>query len=201
MAVQTIDRPTQEAPEADYWPPPQGQFTYADYLRQPDNGFRYEIIKGELYMSPAPRPRHQRVLVALLKAVLQYIDEHHGEVLIAPIDLILPGLATPVQPDLLYLNQDQIDMVKETYVEGAPQLIVEVLSPGNSDYDRQTKFNVYAEAGVAEYWLIDPDARTVEVFALRGRAYALAGKFEADDTLRSEVLAEFQVSVDQICGG
>ena len=200
MAIPAMSQPHHKATDSDYWPPPQGEWTYEDYARLPDNGMRYEIIRGDLYMSPAPRPKHQRVIVALLKHLLTYLEQKPiGEVLISPIDLILPDLTDPVQPDLLFISQEKLDIVKENFIEGVPELIVEVLSPGNPEHDRRTKFRVYAAAGVKEYWLIDPDARTTEVYVLRGEAYALAQIFGVDQTIRSEVLAEFTAPVAEIC--
>jgi Uma2 family endonuclease len=122
-----------------------------------------------------------------------------GEVLISPIDVILPDLANPVQPDLVFIANDRLHIVKEDFIEGIPDLIVEVLSPGNPAHDRRIKFRVYAQAGVREYWIIDPDARTVEINLLRGEAYASAGSFEANEEIRSEVLPDFTARVNEIC--
>jgi Uma2 family endonuclease len=182
------------------WPPPQGEWTYEDYARLPDNGMRYEVIEGDLYMSPAPRSIHQRVIARLYGYLWEYLKHRSvGEAFFAPIDVILPDLATPVQPDLLFIANDRLNIVKEKFVEGAPDLIIEVLSPGNPALDRRTKFRVYAQAGVREYWMIDPDAGTVEINVLRGQAYAPLGSFGAGDQTRSEVLTDFSVSVSDIC--
>jgi Uma2 family endonuclease len=200
MTTPTVRQPSQTRPELDYWPPPQGQWTYPDYRRLPDNGMRYEIIRGELFMSPAPRPKHQEVSLNLALAMHQFVKEHGlGKVYSAPIDLILPDLANPVQPDLLFIRQERLAMVKENFIEGAPDLIVEVLSPSNPDLDRRIKFQIYAQAGVAEYWLVDPEHRQIEVYVLRGQAYALAGTFGPEQQLRSEVLAAFAGPVGEIC--
>ena len=99
------------------------------------------------------------------------------KIYIAPINLILPDLTNPIQPDLLFISTDKLDIIKENFIEGVPDLIVEVLSPANPGHDRHTKFRVYAEAGVQEYWIVDPDAGAINVNVLRGQAYALAGKF------------------------
>ena len=132
-------KPSRKTSKDYYWPPPQGKWTYDDYTRLPNNGMRYEVIEGELYMSPAPNPQHQRVIVALLRHLLEYLQQQPiGEVLISPIDVILSNnLAAPVQPDLLFIAKDRLDIVKEKSIEGVPDLIVEVLSPGNPAHDRQ----------------------------------------------------------------
>jgi Uma2 family endonuclease len=199
MAVGTTVKPS-EVSEDRYWPPPQGEWTYDDYTRLPDNGMRYEVIEGDLYMSPAPRPKHQEVIVALLGHLLDYLKQKPiGKILISPIDVILPDLANPVQPDLIFISKERSHIVKEQFIEGVPDLIVEVLSPGNPAHDRRVKFRIYAQAGVREYWIIDPDARTVEINLLRGEAYASAGSFDADEQIRSEVLPDFSAHVSEIC--
>ncbi len=200
MAVKTIAQQSTKASPARYWPPSQGKWTYDDYARLPDNDMRYEVIEGELYMSPAPRPKHQEVIALLYGYLWEYLkDKPIGKVFFSPIDLILPDLATPVQPDLLFIPNERLDIVQENFIEGVPDLIVEVLSPSNPSHDRNTKFKIYARAGVQEYWIIDPDARTVEINVLRGQAYASAGVFGPDDQTSSETLVDFSVLVSDIC--
>lgn len=180
--------------------PTQGEWTYADYERLPEDGWRYEVIRGELFMAPAPSPRHQAVIRNFTLLLGQHLAQHPGgRFYFAPIDLILPNsLASPVQPDLVYLSPDQLPLVKQGRLEGAPALIVEVLSPGNWWLDRRTKFEAYREAGVAEYWLIDPQAETVEVFSLGGGGYELLGRFVGGETATSRVLAGFGVGVGEL---
>lgn len=200
MATKPATRPPGVAGQARDWPPPQGRWTYPDYARLPDNGMRYEVIEGDLFMNPAPRPKHQKVSLNLAVALHQFVKQHNlGDVYEAPIDVILPNLASTVQPDLLFIAGNRLDIVKEEFIEGVPDLIIEVLSPGNPDYDRRTKFQLYARAGVREYWIIDPDACTIDIFVLRGQAYAPLGGFSSGDKTRSEVLADFRLRVAEIC--
>jgi Uma2 family endonuclease len=180
--------------------PPQGKWTYEDYCRLPEDGWIYEIIEGELFMSPAPLTRHQKSGGKIFAMFLNFAEEHDaGEPYISPIDVVLPGLATPVQPDVIFVTKERLDIIKEERVEGAPDIIVEVLSPWNWIVDRRRKFTIYAKAGVREYWLIDPKARTIELFCLRGSTYALIGKYGAGETVRSEVLVGFEVKVENVC--
>jgi Uma2 family endonuclease len=180
--------------------PAQGSWTYEDYCRIPDDGNRYEVIRGVLYVSPAPRSRHQRVIAHLLAAIYNFVTARQlGEVLTSPIDVLLPGLASPVQPDILFLSRDRARIVEERYLSDAPDLVVEVLSPSNPGHDRKTKFEVYAEAGVREYWIVDPDLRSIEVHVLDGRAYRLDGRHGAESTARSKVLDGFEVAVAKAC--
>ena len=168
------------------WPPLQGQWTYEDYSHLPDNGMRYEVIEGNLYMTPTPRPKHQRIIAHLYGYFWDYLKRRPlGVVYFSPIDLILHKLATPVQPDLLFISHEKLTIVKEKYIEGIPDLLVEVISPGKRGHDRRTKFDIYAHAGVREYWIIDPDDRSIEIYVLRGQAYALLEKFEHSDRTRS----------------
>ncbi len=200
MTIKAASPTRSEATSERYWPPPQGEWTYDDYARLPDNGMRYEVIRGDLYMTPAPIPKHQKAVANLYGYLWEYLKKQPiGEIFFAPIDVLLPDLASPVQPDLLFITQDRLDIVKEKFIEGSPDLIVEVLSPGSHTLDRRTKFETYARAGVREYWLVDPDSRTIEIFVLRGQAYAPLGSFGPEERTRSEVLAEFGVKAAEIC--
>jgi Uma2 family endonuclease len=178
------------------WPPPQGEWTYEDYLRLPSDGWQYEVIHGRLSMVPAPRPVHQLIVGELLTALIVFLHQHPlGKVFPAPTDVLVPGKAEPVQPDLVFVAAGRLDIVTERAIEGAPELAVEVLSPSNWLDDRRTKFALYAEMGVREYWIVDPDERTVEVFSLREGRYAIVGRFGADETLRSDLLPGFEVAI------
>ena len=196
MALKQLDHSTIEDA---YWPPPQGEWTYEDYARLPDNGFRYEVIRGELHMSPAPSINHQRTVGTLFQQLNQFTNQHQlGECFIAQIDVNLPDLASPVQPDVLFISKDNADIIKENTIEGVPDLVTEVSSLSTAKYDRQTKFKTYAEAGVTEYWLADTNNFTLEVYVLRGQAYALLGKFGREEQAYSEALPGFTVPVKAI---
>lgn len=180
--------------------PRQGEWTYADYKRLPDDGWRYEIIEGELHMTPASGTKHQKIVVNLAFAFSQFVRAQRcGEIYVAPTDVILPGLATPVQPDLLFVTADRLDIVKDAFVEGPPDLIVEVLSPSNWLVDRRVKLEAYAQAGVSEYWIVDAEARAVELFSLAGQQYHQVGRYGPGERVASGVLTGFEVSVDEIC--
>ena len=180
--------------------PAQGNWTYEDYRRLPDDGRRYEVIRGVLYVSPAPTWKHQAGLRNLSFLVGRYLEENPiGTYAFAPLDVTLPGgLATPVQPDLIFLVNERRHLIQEDGVNGAPDLIVEFLSPSNWHIDRRTKLEAYAEAGVREYWLADPTKRVIEVWVLRNGAYQLFGNFRSGEQVRSEVLPGFEPSVDRI---
>ena len=179
--------------------PPQGQWTYEDYRQLPDDGYRYEVINGVLLMSPPPRTRHQDVCGELAFAMRMFTrNEQQGKVYEAPIEVILPGIATPVQPDILFIRTERLGIVGSTRIEGAPDLIVEILSPGNWLTDRREKFRAYEAAGVQEYWIVDPDRRTIEVYVLREGNYALAGQYGPGEVAQSEILKGLVVTVDDV---
>lgn len=197
MVVKTSERTEAEARD---WPPPQGEWTYEDYLRLPDDGWRYEVIKGVLHMSPPPRVSHQRASSELHFAMLSFVKSKGlGYVYAAPIEVVLPE-ASPVQPDLVFVSDDQAEqIVTPERIEGAPDLLVEILSPSNWLFDRRDKYEQYEEAGVREYWIVDPETCTIEVFVLREGQYALLGKWAGGQEAESEVLSGFKVTVNEVC--
>jgi len=181
------------------WPPPQGEWTYEDYLRLPSDGWQYQVIHGRLFMVPAPAPMHQQIVIRLGAALFSFLRQHPlGAVFPAPTDVLVPGKAEPVQPDLVFVAAERAHIVTQRAVEGAPDLAVEVLSPSNWLDDRRVKFTLYAEIGVHEYWIVDPQERTIEVFALQERRYALVNRFGPDEILRSDLLPGFEVAVGDI---
>jgi Uma2 family endonuclease len=175
----------------------QGEWTYQDFLRLPDNGMRYEVIEGNLCISPASRPLHQEILGALCRVLHEQINKRSGQFLLGPVALVLPGYAEPAQPDLLFIAQDRLAIVREAMILGVPDMVAEVLSPESVYHDRRRKFELYARAGVWEYWLVDP-AGTIEIYVLRGQAYAPMGSFTWGDTLQSELWPELTAVVDDI---
>jgi Uma2 family endonuclease len=181
------------------WPEP-GQWTYDDWLLLPDDGTRYEIIDGELFMTPPPSVAHQTTSGNLHFAMQRFVRERNlGRVLAAPLGVHLPGQPVPFQPDIVYVAEHQQAIISAQYIEGVPDLLVEILSPSNWPYDRKEKFRVYQEASVPELWLVDYRNKTVEVFAWEGGEYVLQqGVLGTGDTVRSRALAGFTVPVIEI---
>jgi Uma2 family endonuclease len=156
-------------------------WTYERYCQLPDDGQRYEVIDGALYVTPAPRLRHQTVSRRLQDKLYDLEKRGEGWVFDAPTDLLMPG-CTPVQPDLLYLGPHQREALQENFVQGVPELIVEILSSSSVRRDRVVKLNRYASSGVLHYWLLDPAACTVECFQLDGEHYRLVQALEGQGT-------------------
>ncbi len=143
----------------------QAPTTWEDVLRMPDDGNRYEFIGGRLYMTPAPATRHQRVLMRLWSALLRILmDSGHGEVFSGPLMVEFPGTGDRVQPDLLFVSNERRAIIGEKQVLGAPDLVVEILSPSTAHRDRGIKLDLYARHGVAQYWIVDPVEDVVDVW-------------------------------------
>ena len=181
------------------WPPPQEEWTYEDYRRLPDDGWRYEVIKGRLYMAPPPSERHQRASMRLSVGFDNFVESRGlGRVYAAPFEVVLPEAV--VQPDIVFISTERVEeIVTPDGVRGAPDLVVEILSPSNWLTDRREKFELYGSSGVREYWIVDTKTPSIEVFVLREKEYELLGRWGAGEKARSEVLAGFEIAVDEVC--
>ena len=147
-------------------PPGKILLTYDDYCLLPNDRNRYEILDGELSVTPAPAIRHQTVLGNLYRFLANYVVANQlGKFFIAPTDLILAP-TTVVQPDLIFIGNDRRHIVSERAIEGPPTLVIEILSPTTHRTDRVAKAQLYAQYQVSHYWLVDPDRRTLEGYEL-----------------------------------
>lgn len=188
------DLPRRDKP----WPE-QGEWTYADYLQLPDDGRRYEVIEGVLYVTPSPTYAHQYVVQVLLRRLGDHVEEQElGIVLTAPFEVNLGEQSRPVQPDLLFVAADRLPAPDAGEFTGAPDLVVEVLSPSTARRDRLVKFAAYERAGVPEYWIVNPHTRAVEVYALGEEGYELAGQYVGEETIASPTLSAFAIRADEI---
>jgi Uma2 family endonuclease len=153
--------------------------TYQDYCRFPDDGKRYEILDGKIHMTPSPSTRHQYASKRLQRLLEGYFEDKLGyQVFNAPLDVVLTD-EDVVQPDLLVVA-DRTQMSRRG-IDGAPLVLVEILSPSRLEYDRLTKAERYAACGVAHYWLVDPDGRTLQCFRLQDGVYHLEAAGEGSD--------------------
>ena len=186
---------------ADHIPgPAQGQWTYADYAALPADEYRYEIVDGVLYISPAPGTSHQGSISRLVYYLMSHVEMAGlGRVFAAPIDVELSPLRV-VQPDVIVILSANLGIITPSRIIGAPDLVVEIASPSTAGYDRREKQDTYAEAGVREYWIADPAARTVEVLTLEGPAYRSLNAFQGRAQLPTRVLPSFPVAVEQLFG-
>jgi len=179
---------------------PQGKivFTYDDYCLLPNDRNRYEILDGELYVAPAPATNHQIALGNLHRILSNHVLAHQmGRLLLAPTDLILTS-TTVVQPDLIFIGTDRSGIVTERGVEGAPTLVIEILSPTTQHTDRQIKAQLYAKYGVPHYWLLDPDQRVLETYELSGGQYNLFTKAHNVDVFISSVFPGLSIQISDL---
>ena len=181
--------------------PAQGQWTYADYERLPDDGYRYEVIRGHLYVTPAPRSGHQHVVWRFNQTFGRYVDENRlGVVYTAPYDVLLPaGIASPVEPDLVFIRTENVPDPEDPNFQGVPDLVIEVESPRTRKRDRTIKQDAYRDAGVPEYWRASPRTRKVTVLVLsEDRTRYVERVYGPGDTLRSSLLPELAIRVDDL---
>ncbi|MBI2565653.1 MAG: Uma2 family endonuclease [Candidatus Schekmanbacteria bacterium] len=175
--------------------------TYDDYAELPDDGNRYELIDGEIFVTPAPVPRHQIVSRNLEWTLYAYVRERAlGEVLYAPIDVVLdPAAKTQiVQPDLVYISKENLRIIGEKYIEGPPDLIVEIFSPRTRRRDVRVKSELYARYGVASYWLVDPDIDRIEVLELAAGRYEEKARADCPAVLRPARFPGLEISLADV---
>jgi Uma2 family endonuclease len=152
--------------------------TYEDYVLLPNDGKRYEILEGELTVTPAPSTKHQTASGNLFVLLAHYIKERDlGKLFHAPIDLILESTSV-LQPDLLFVSKARQSIITERAVEGAPDLVIEILSPATSRTDRITKAQIYARHRVPAYWIVDPELEVIEIYLLEGDGYRLSSTLQ-----------------------
>jgi Uma2 family endonuclease len=141
------------------------RITWADAQLMPEDGKRYEAIDGELYVTAAPSRRHQRISSNLESALRSLLDDAgHGWVYDAPIGVEFPETEEGVQPDIIFVARQAAPKLVDEGIRGPPNLVVEVLSPSTASRDRSVKLKLYRRQGVAQYWIVDPDGETVEVW-------------------------------------
>ena len=140
--------------------------TVEDYRKLPDGGPRFQLVEGELYMSPAPNRYHQAISRNIEFMLLKYLEhDPRGELYHAPFDVYLSEHDV-FQPDIVFVARENFSILVDAGVEGTPDLVIEILSPSNAYLDRKAKLRVYARTGVKELWIVDPEARRVEVYHL-----------------------------------
>jgi Uma2 family endonuclease len=180
-----------------------GTYTYPDYLHWHFKE-RVELIRGKVFkISPAPNTNHQLILANLGRNFLNFFREHSCIVFFGPFDVRLP-IAKPgkdytvVQTDICVIcDESKLD---KQGCKDAPDLVVEILSPGNSRHEMQTKFELYEEAGVREYWIVEPEKKWVLVYSLYDNKYIGSKPYVEGDTVRSSIFKDFTVKVDELYG-
>jgi Uma2 family endonuclease len=164
------------------------KITATEFLELPVSSLPHELLDGEEIMSPAPTIEHQRVLFRLAQFLAGIVP--NGEVFLSPLDLYLDEVNV-VQPDIVWIatNSNCIP-VEGKYFKGAPELVVEIFSPGTGRRDRKDKFRLYEKYGVREYWMVDPGEKLPEIWQLKDAQFVLVDVFGPDDKCQSPLLGE-----------
>ena len=183
--------------------PKKERWTYEDYLHLiPPDSFGFEILRGELAVAPAPVPRHQWACDELTSLVRIFVKQNDlGQVFSSPIDVILGGQTEAenvVQPDILFVAKDRLEIITETNILGVPDLMVEVLSASSIRRDRVDKMKIYAEFGVKEYWIIDADQKTLEAFDLTGDEPVLQATIAESDMFKPKLFPGLEISLSEL---
>ena len=178
-------------------PKPRLKFTVKDYMSTPIDK-RYQLLDGEMIVAPSPVTRHQTILMNLALVLQQFVKERFlGQLWFAPLDVVLSNHDV-AQPDILFVSNARSVIVTEATVQGAPDLVVEILSPGTAVYDRGYKHALYGRHGVREYWLVDPDAETVEVLTIGEQGLAPVATYRRGDSIVSPLLEGLALEMDQV---
>lgn len=173
--------------------------TVHDYMQLPaDSGKKTELIEGDLFMSPSPNRFHQKILGRLFGPLWNYLQANPiGEVYAAPFDVTLTNLNV-YQPDLCYFSQSRYTSLTEHGADGAPDLVVEILSPSSAKHDLGMKKEIYARTGVEEFWSVDPVKRTITVFQLGESSTAPRATLVEGKTLATPLLPGLKIKVRDV---
>ena len=176
------------------------KLTYDDFLLFPDDGKRHELIDGEHYVTPSPSRKHQAIVWNLITIIGPYLESHPvGRAFAAPFDVVFSNFDV-VEPDLLFISNARLDVLTTKNVQGAPNLVVEIGSPGTRRRDEVIKRKLYERFGVEEYWVIDPEIETIAAYRHVGETYqrVLELAVERNDTLATPLLPQLTLPLQQI---
>ena len=183
--------------------PPQAKrlWTYEEMLAElPETNLPVELWDGELIMSPTPTPSHQTIVGSLYRELDGFVREHKaGKVFLSPLDVVLSEHRV-VQPDIFFIAKDNLGIIQD-WIRGVPNLVVEVISPGSWKRDRVEKKSLYEQVGITEYWIVDSESRSIEVFALVKGVYQLHSRAADSELAKSKLLPGFKVSFGQLVAG
>jgi len=169
-----------------------------DLWGTPDDGNRYEILNGQLIMTPPPITEHQGASGTLHGYIWPHVHRHRlGKVFSAPVGVTLDD-DNGLQPDLVYVSSERSHIISRRGIEGAPDLVVEILSPSTRRYDRGAKLRRYAAAGVPHYWIVDPRTRALEVYVLSGDSYELTGMHGPGSVFRPTLFPGLEIPIDDL---
>lgn len=187
------------APDRQLTLPAKNHQDYVQAVSEHDT-LRVEYLNGDIVMTPARSPHHQIIVTNLLLLLGQYAMQNGlGLVLPAPLDVVLSKEAQIAQPDLIFIAKERAPkLVTRAAITGAPDLVLEIISHSTARADRKIKPPLYAKHGVAEFWLVDPEDQSVEVFVLDGDSYRMSGVYLAGDTIKVGRFADAKIAIDSI---
>lgn len=173
-------------------------YTIEDYMKL-DDGKRYELIGGELIVVPSPRPKHQKIANRFFAALDRFVLINNLGEVNGDVDVHLGDMV--VAPDVFFIAKDRLNIIGELNIQGAPDLVVEILSPSTVVHDKKKKSQIYLEHGVKEYWLVDPDLQLVEVLIAGEKEWRWAGVFDQEDVLTTALLPGLELNLIEIFKG
>lgn len=172
-------------------------YTYEDYLKTPDDE-RYELINGELIMSPSPVTFHQWVLKNIGRELEKFVSKKKlGYVFYAPLDVYFDD-KNVFQPDILFIAKDRVDIISKKNIQGAPDIAIEILSESTAYKDLVKKKKIYEKFGVQEYWVADPEEKTIEIHILKNKVFVLNKSYSKNKLLESPLLKDFKMKLDNV---
>lgn len=172
-------------------------YTYEDYAKLPE-GAPYQLIGGEFVMTLSPTPYHQEISQKLEFRILSYIEKNNlGRLYHAPLDVFLSE-GDVYQSDIMFISRKRLEIIGKKKIEGAPDIVIEVLSPGTAYYDLRKKYKVYEEHGVREYWIVDPELKKIEVYENQNEKFKIYSEAEGEGTVSSKVLDKLIISLHEV---
>lgn len=173
------------------------RYTYDDYLKIPDDE-RYELIEGELLMTPSPVPYHQWISKNIEFELEKFVREKNlGKVFDAPCDVYLDE-ENVIQPDILFISKERLNIITDKNIRGAPDLVIEILSEATAYRDLVKKKRLYAKQGVKEYWIVDPGEKTVEIYSLKEGVFVITQSYTEKDVLKSPMLLGLEINLTKV---
>jgi len=177
--------------------PIKGTYTYEDYNRLPE-GAPYQLIGGELIMTPSPMPYHQELSRELGFKLFSFVKKNDlGHMYYAPLDVYFSETDV-YQPDILFIQKERAQIIGKTKIEGSPDIVIEILSPSTAYYDLRKKFRIYEKFGVKEYWIVDPELKRIEVYGNENSVYKIFSEAENRGSVSSMVLKGFEVELSEL---
>jgi len=177
------------------------EWTYEEFLSLPEGGpFRTEIIDGELCMTPSPNTRHQEISRNLLRIIDVFLlQKPLGKIFAAPYDVVFSKDPLQVaEPDLIFVSKEHLSIITEKNIQGSPDLTVEILSPSTESSDRRVKHSLYERFGVLEYWIVDPESQTLQVFRLLDGRYPAPLEYGKSDLLVSPLFPGLSLALSEV---